>query len=239
MTALAIPDPVLVEHDGYVVLRDDLVDGGTKIRVAVDCLLSEPDIDEWVFAGPSQGYAQLALAIGCEAIGRRATFFTAKRKQRTYITEAALDHGLQLHEVDYGRLNVVRKRARDYIAETPGCSPLIPMGLHLPGMKDRMAAMVASLPIEPTEVWVACGSGLLASSIQQAWPNADVNAVVCGMTPTEPDRRLILWDAPEDFSQDARGPLPPYPSVRNYDAKIWRFVTEHATPGALVWNVGR
>jgi len=239
VSVLQLPAPVLADHDGYVVLRDDLLEGGTKVRVAVDCLLDEPEWDEWVFAGPSQGYAQLALAMGCEALGKRATFFTARRRERTYITEAALRHGLQLQEVDFGRLNVVRKRARDYIAATPGCAPLIPMGLHLPGMKPRLAALCRSLPIEPAEVWVACGSGLLASSIQEAWPDADVNAVVCGMTPTEPDGRLILWDAPEDFSQDARGPLPPYPSVRNYDAKIWRFVAEHARPGALVWNVGR
>ena len=31
---------------------------------------------------------------------------------------------------------------------------------------------------------------------------------------------------------------PPFPSAPTYDAKTWKFMREHASPGALFWNVG-
>ena len=32
--------------------------------------------------------------------------------------------------------------------------------------------------------------------------------------------------------------MPPYPSAPTYDAKVWPFVKEFASPGSLIWNVG-
>ena len=31
---------------------------------------------------------------------------------------------------------------------------------------------------------------------------------------------------------------PPFPSAPTYDAKAWKFIKEHASRGALFWNVG-
>ena len=31
--------------------------------------------------------------------------------------------------------------------------------------------------------------------------------------------------------------MPPFPSVSNYDAKAWKYMKEHASEGALFWNV--
>lgn len=247
LLALPLPDgspPELREaecENGSTVrvVRDDLVLGGTKARVAPACIAAE-DYAEWVFAGPSQGYAQLALVIAANAAGVRSSFFTAKRKRLTYVSEAAARLGLNVVEVPAGRLTVVRARAREHIERTPGCAPLIPMGLHLPGMGQRIQELVRSLPIPaPPEVWVACGSGLLSASIARAWPAAHVHAVVCGMRPEHDEPRVSYHEAPEAFADDAKGPLPPFPSVRNYDAKVWQFATRQARPDAVVWNVGR
>lgn len=38
--------------------------------------------------------------------------------------------------------------------------------------------------------------------------------------------------------QDVALRQPPYPSVANYDAKLWEFVEQHAEDGDYVWNVG-
>jgi hypothetical protein len=32
---------------------------------------------------------------------------------------------------------------------------------------------------------------------------------------------------------------PPFPSSLTYDSKAWTFIKEHATEGALFWNVGK
>lgn len=144
-------------------------------------------------------------------------------------------HGLRVVFVPAGRIQVVQARAREYCAMTGG--RFIELGLKLPGMEDALFRLAASLPVEPEQAWVTAGSGTLARAMARAWPSADLHAVQVGMAPHLPEG-ATLWKAPERFDEPARGPLPPFPSVLSYDAKLWRFVLEHAQPGALVWNVG-
>lgn len=228
---LEIPPVEISEHDGIRVVRDDLIEGGSKVRVAPGLLAGA---DEWVFAGPAQGYAQLALAIACEAMGKRATFFCAERREPAPITKLALAHGLQVIFVPAGRISVVQHRARAY-CELTGAR-FVELGLKLPGMEDALCELARSIEA-PAEAWVTAGSGTLCRALARAWPEAEIHAVQVGMRPQLPERAK-LWVAPERFEQDASGPLPPFPSAINYDAKAWRFVAEHASPGALFWNVG-
>jgi hypothetical protein len=71
-------------------------------------------------------------------------------------------------------------------------------------------------------------------AVQAAWPGARFHAVRVGKPPDVGWARL--YEAPEPFERDASLP-PPFPSCSNYDAKAWRFLAEHARPGALFWNV--
>lgn len=235
MAALTLAPPVVVDHDGIRVVRDDLIEGGSKVRVAVDLL---DGYDEWVFAGPAQGYAQLALAIACEARGKRGVFFTAARKEPHPLTKQSLAHGLKVVFVKPGYLSNVRSKARAYCDMTGAY--LANMGLLLPGMEDALCALARSLGEQPREVWVTAGSGTLTRALARAWPDAEVNAVQVGMPPTLPERAR-LWVAPEKFHEPASGQLPPFSSARNYDAKAARFVAEHAARdgSALFWNVAR
>lgn len=230
---LDLPPPEIREHDGILVVRDDLIEGGSKVRVASRLLAGS---DEWVFAGPAQGYAQLALAIACEAEGKIGTFFTAERSEPAPLTRQAMAHGLRVVFVPAGRISVVQHRARSY-CELTGAR-FVELGLRLPGMEQALYELAASIEIEPpAEVWVTAGSGTLCRALARAWPAAEIHAVQVGMRPSLPERAR-LWVAPERFEQDASGPLPPFPSAINYDAKAWRFVAAHARPGALFWNVG-
>lgn len=55
-------DPPVIERFGKIlVVRDDLVPGGTKARVLPDLLRGG---QEYVYASPAYGYAQIALAHG-------------------------------------------------------------------------------------------------------------------------------------------------------------------------------
>jgi hypothetical protein len=51
------------------------------------------------------------------------------------------------------------------------------------------------------------------------------------------DFNAELFIAPEPFYEKSRR-LPPYPSVSNYDAKLWQFVMEKGQEGDYIWNVG-
>lgn len=225
--------PLIAVHDGIQVVRDDLIEGGTKVRVAPKLLAGA---DEWVFAGPAQGYAQLALAIACEQTGKRGVLFTAARKEPAPLTAASMRHGLRVVMVPYGRMSNVQAKARAYCEMTG--ARFVELGLLLPGMEDALFDLARTIPADPREIWVTAGSGTLTRALARAWPDADVRAVQVGMPPKLPSRAK-LYVAPEPFDKPAKLP-PPFPSAINYDAKAWQFVSAHARRDghALFWNVG-
>jgi hypothetical protein len=221
--------PVITEHAGVLVVRDDLLPGGTKTRV-LPVLLDHAA--EYVYASPTQGYAQVALAYTCQAAGKRATIFCAQRRQRHPRTVEAAAAGARIIEVKAGYMNVIRARARQYCAVAG--ARLLPFGFDDPRVLEALAALGRDLPVTPREVWTVAGSGVLTRALQHAWPQASFHAIQIGAVPAIGRARLYL--APEPFAEDAKL-RPPFPSCSNYDAKAWRFVAAHAQPGALFWNV--
>lgn len=223
--------PQVDEIDGIFVVRDDLFPGGTKARVLPR--LFRKGVEEYVYAGPVQGYAQVALAYACKAAGKRATLFSAGRRVRHARTRMATDAGARLVECRPGYLSVVRSRARAYVAGRPH-TVLLPFGLACPEMVQGIADLARSLPVSPKEVWSVAGSGTLSRGLQLAWPKATFYAVRVGAVPDV--GRATLLNALERYEQPAMV-RPPFPSCDNYDAKAWAFIKRYACPGALFWNV--
>lgn len=229
------PDPpTLTEHEGIVVVRDDLLPGGTKARVLPGVLDAIGAGGEVVYASPVYGYAQVALGHAARLTHRQATVFVARRAVPHPRTLEAASAGAKIVAVDHGYMSVLRARARDY-AEAVGAT-LLPFGLDVPEMGDALAQVARELPFVPEQVWATAGSGTLSRALQAAWPAADHHAVRVGAEPNVGQARL--WTAPEVFERPART-LPPFPSCDNYDAKAWQFLTTQAAPGALFWNVAR
>lgn len=212
-----------------LVVRDDLIPGGTKVRTLPVLLI---DASEFVYASPASGYAQIAVAIAARQCGKRATIFVAQRKTPHPRTASAQAAGARIVQVPAGYMTVVRARARAY-CEVSGAR-LLPFGLDAPPFIAALADVARGLGLNPPEVWSVAGSGVLTRALQAAWPGAAVHAVRIGAMPIA--GRAQLHQAPERYEQDARMP-PPFPSCGNYDAKAWRFITAQAQPGALFWNV--
>lgn len=228
---MTLPPPEVERVGGLLVVRDDLIEGGTKVRFMLPAL--EPlRQEEFVYASPAYGYAQVALAVTARALGKRATVFVAKRRDLHRRTLEAQGLGAKVVEVPNGYMSVVKARASAYAAERGAY--LVPFGADMPAAIEALAACARQLELRPTEVWCAAGSGVLTRALQLAWPEAHHHAVRVGAEPTAGAARV--WEAPERFEQDAREP-PPFPSCSNYDAKVWRFLRRCAAPGALFWNV--
>lgn len=223
------PDPIIEEHSGILVVRDDVIPGGTKRRVLDNLLVGA---DEFVYASPAFGYAQVALAYACAAQGLRATIFTAKRKQLHARTLEAREAGAKIVLVPTGYLSNVQAKARAYAVASGAV--LMPFGFDTDAFGSALADVARSLPVSPREVWAVAGSGTLTRALQQAWPAAQFHAVQVGSVPKA--GRAIVQVAAEKFEQDAKE-RPPFPSCSNYDAKAWRFIRRQAQPGALFWNV--
>lgn len=229
-----IPPPVVERHGQLLVVRDDLLPGGTKRRFLTPLLDRWPEL-HFVYGGPAQGYAQVALGWAAHDTGKRATVFVAERKTPSPLTAAAAAAGARIVPIRPGYLAVVQARARAY-AHGLGAR-FLPLGFDLPEVLEEAAARLAELKLEepPPEVWVTAGSGLLSRALQLAFPCSAHHAVRVGLEPHAGAARL--WRAPERFEARAEHP-PPFPSASAYDAKAWRFVAANARAGALFWNVG-
>lgn len=227
-----IPAPVVEAVGDLLVVRDDLLPGGTKRRFLTRLLARWPEA-EFVYAGPAAGYAQLALGWAAADNDKRAVFFIAARARPHRLMIEGRRIGVTYVECRPGYLSVCSARARAYAAETGAC--FLPLGFDRPDVVAAAAEALGGHGLDPPEVWVTAGTGLLSRALQVAYPRAAHHAVQAGRPPDVGAARL--WRAPEPFEARADRP-PPFPSAPTYDAKAWRFVRAHAAPGALFWNVG-
>lgn len=228
----ALP-PLKIENVQRVrVVRDDIVPGGTKTR-ALMRWLPTIDAEEFVYASPRQGFAQLALAVCAKLHGKRATIFLAQSAELHPITAEAKRHGAKLVQVPNGYLSNVTAKAKAYAQESG--AHLLPFGLHHEQFIEHMASVARESGETPSEVWCVAASGTLAAALSRAWPSAQLKVVRIGAIRDLPEGSRIYF-APERYEQLAKMP-PPFDSCSNYDAKAWRFVRAYAADGALFWNV--
>jgi len=232
-----LPKPIIKEHDGIQVVRDDLIEGGTKRR-AFYTYVNSTEHEEYVYASPRQGYAQLSLAYACKDLGRKSTVTVPKGK-RYWLTDAAEELGCNIIEVPMGFLTNIQAKAKKYCLEHE--AHLIPFGGDHPIIIEAMRRTALSLDINPTEIWTVMSSGVLSRGLQAAWPNAKVYGVRIGHNTTRREQgRAETFKSKYKFQQECKEPeRPPFQSSLTYDSKAWTFIKEHAGKDCLFWNVGR
>lgn len=227
------PDPIVREHAGVFVVRDDLHFAGTKARYLWRLF---DQAEEIVYASPAEGGAQSALASVAQCLGKRATIFVAKRAEPHPRSLLAKRLGAKVYQVSPGYLTVVQKRARDYCAATGAMNA--PFGVDMPEAIDAIAGAALRAGVSPDEVWCASGSGVLARGLAKAFPQARRHVVQVGRALSPDDvAGARIHIAKEPFAK-ATGRLPPFPSDPHYDAKAWALCAARKGPGkVLFWNV--
>lgn len=239
---MELPHPTIIEHEGVLVVRDDMISGGTKARYL--SVLFE-DCDELVYASPAEGGAQTALAYCAQAMGKRATIFVAKRAKPHDRALMAKRLGAKVLQVSPGYLTVTQARAAAY-CEARGAR-LAPFGVDLPEAIEAIAAAArqAYMFNDPDrvysvrEVWCASGSGVLARGLAKAFPSAERHVVQVGRELSPEDvAGATIHVHPLKFGQECKV-KPPFPSDPHYDAKAWEICRREAAgrPGVLFWNV--
>jgi len=225
--------PQVIEHDGILVVRDDLFPGGTKARFLQ--LLFE-DADEVVYASAAEGGAQTALATVAAQLGKRATIFVANSTKLDFAERLAKRLGAKVMQVSPGYLSTVQARAREYSRQAG--ARLAPFGVDMPEAIEAIAEAARSIEIEPDEIWCASGSGALARGLASAWPNARRHVVQVGRTLTANEvAGATIHVYPLPFGGGAKT-RPPFPSDPHYDAKAWEQCAARKGPGrVLFWNV--
>jgi hypothetical protein len=245
------PDPVITVHEGIHVVRDDLLNAGTKVR-AIDYIIGHMnhEVNEWVMGScPAIGYAQISLPIVCAKHGKKAVIFAAKRGMNNLhpYQKRGIELGVKYYWVDNGMLTVTQKRARDYVNASPETRKTLPMGLEHPTVFGSFIKVARSLPIKPDYVWSAGSSGTVNRSLQMAWPDAEVHVVSVGHKMSEREiGRAIHHRSSYAYTASVKEvDKPPFPSVPEYDAKVWPVLREwkltNKIPDSkivLFWNVG-
>lgn len=225
--------PVIIDHDGVHVVRDDLYPGGTKARYIAKLYETA---DEIVYASPAEGGTQTALAVCAQQAGKRATLFIAKRAVPHPRAIMAKALGAKVFQVAPGYLNVVQARAASYAKEAG--ATLAPFGMDMPEAIQVIADAARSIGADPDEVWCASGSGVLMRGLALAWPNARRHSVQVGRSLSESDvagATVHVYNAP--FAK-AASTSPPFPSDPHYDAKAWEVCSVKRGAGrVLFWNV--
>lgn len=239
------PDPIIKMHDGVHVVRDDLLNAGSKVRFVDHYIKTLPEsIKEVVFGNcPATGYAQISLPIVCKKYEKKAVLFMAERSPDNLheYQIRGLTEGAGYKWVKMGMLTVTKKRARDYVAENPQERVELPLGLEHPTVLGSIIKVARKhITCDPSEIWTVGSSGTLNRGLQLAFPETPINVVQVGHSMTDRELgRAIHWKSSYKFDKPIKDyEAPPFPSAPTYDAKAWPFIKRYGQKGALFWNVG-
>jgi hypothetical protein len=233
------------------VVRDDLLKGGTKQRAAIPFLrhMMEKGVEEFVYASPFSGYAQIALARSCELAGAKCSIFAEKQNGFGSCFTASIAEIAKVKLFD--TLAEAESSSKKY-AESDPRRYKIPLGFNDPVYRECLQNELAKqwqilcdkLGFIPSRLWVPVGSGTLANVFYNILCNTQLVCVDVGVLHRFDQRikkikslkNAIYIRTPESFSERADF-IPPIPSNLFYDAKLWQFIEANAKPGDVWWNV--
>ncbi len=241
--------PAIATHDHgetrtFKVVRDDLLPGGTKQRgVGV---INGIEAHEIVYAGPWNGYAQVALAIAGKLYRKKVTLFMTRDDYKTNVR--AKMYGAQFIVIPGATLKQLQEASRLYVQEDTHGRHLMEFGFDSAAFRRELKtrileAFAGDSLVDPSEytgtVWITAGSGTLLNVLYDVFPKAQFAGVQVGKTiwPDQTDTsRTTIYKADEGFYDEAKT-MPPYPAADRYDAKLWSIVLNHGADQDIIWNV--
>ena len=229
------PDPVVCEHEGVRVVRDDLI-MGTKSR-AGDLLAFKSPAETLVYCQPRTGLAGVSLLDVAKHHNRKVVLFMPSSKRVSHHQACCIERGAEVHFHRIAAMPNLNKKAKEY-AEKYGYF-FIPLGLRHELATAAIVHAASKIP-EPEEVYVATSTGVLNRALQIAWPNARFNgiAVARNMKSGELGRSSVTSEPLAFVKAEKKENLPPFPTIDTYDGKVWKYVPKNSGKNVLFWNVG-
>lgn len=230
------PNPIVKEHDGVRVVRDDLI-AGTKTRAA-DLLLSKTSADRYVYVQPRAGLAGVSLLDAAKIHDKRVTLFMPSSKKISLHQACCIERGAEAFFERVAAMPNLNRISQKW-AEQHG-HYFVPLGLRHELATAAIVKAASSIP-EPEEVYVAISTGVLTRSLQIAWPNAKFTcvAVARNLKAGEAGPARVESDPLEFLVSEKPENLPPFPTVPFYDGKVWKYIPKNSGRDILFWNVGK
>lgn len=220
------------------IIREDLHDTGLKARWA-DLMVKSMAGNTIVYVQPKVGYAGISLARVAKTYGKKVILFCPAAKDASGHQKIAASLGAELRFVRIAAMPMLNGYAKTY-AEKHNLE-FVPLGLRHPLVTAagvNYALRLAALYGQPKEMWFATSTGVLARAFMIAYGEAcryRMVAVARNMKAGEKGLAKI-YSHPREFAQPS-AVMPPYPSIRTYDAKVWEYVEKYAADQAFVMNV--
>lgn len=241
-----LPLPMITEHDGIKVVRDDIING-SKCRFA-DLLVQSIKEDTLVYVQPRVGLAGVSILNIAKRYGKKVVLFMPSSKRISHHQAVCIERGAipKFRRIAaMPNLNLIAKAW----AEKNGAK-FIPLGLK----HELVVACAARVALNVTDVlnipqpdvcFVATSTGVLVRGLQIGWDKTKFFSVTVArnMKSGELGRAEPIVE-PLEFAQSEKlQHIPPFPTVRTYDAKVWKYAKafKAANPHLSVWmwNVGQ
>ena len=230
--------PVVMEHEGVRVVRDDLITG-SKVRGGDALISSLPEhIDTIVYVQPRTGLAGVSILDVAKRHGKKVKLFMPSSKQISHHQACCIERGADVEFHRIAAMPNLNKIAKEWADERPNAF-FVPLGLKHELVTAGMVKTAMKIP-EPEEVYVATSTGVLTRSLQIAWPNAKFTSVCVSrnmkageLGMAQPISEPLAFTASEKDKN-----LPPFPNIETYDGKVWKYIPKNTGRDILMWNVG-
>jgi len=234
--------PTLANHDGIMVVRDDLI-SGSKCRFA-DLLVQSIKEDTIVYVQPRVGLAGVSILNIAKRYGKKVVLFMPASKRISHHQAVCIERGCIPKFYRIAAMPVLNGIAKKWAEKNEAF--FVPLGLKhelVVAGAARVAMNIADYYQKTPDVcFVATSTGVLVRGLQIGWPTTKFYSVTVArnMKTGELGRAIPIIEAKE-FQQEEKD-LPPFPTVKTYDAKVWKYVKEYKAQNpdqsVWMWNVG-
>lgn len=236
-----LPEIQITKHEGVKVIREDKVlVGGTKTRIG-EFLFSQITNKVVVYVVPRFGLAGAAIMELCKLYNKEAIFFMPACKEISDHQAYVIDQ--KPKEVHFKRIAAMPNlnRIAEKYANLHGYE-FIPFGLNhymVIAGAIRVCEDLLKKYKEPDQLWTAVSTGVLTRGLQIGFENTDMRgvAVARNMKAGELGRTNIISE-PLSFHAKEKE-LPPFNTVGNYDAKVWKYIPKNTNKNIWFWNVAK
>lgn len=236
-----LPKPIIEKHEGITIVNDSKLYGGSKLR-AGEFLISKTNKDTLVYCVPRVGLAGIAILELCKLYNKEVIFFMPSSKEVSDHQAAIIQSGPK--DVIFKRIAAMpnlnleaKKFAKDNGYE------FLPFGLNHPYTIAgfvRTCEEILKEHNEPKELWSAVSTGVLTRGIQIGFPNTIMNGVCVArnMKYGELGRTNVISEELPFLKNEKDVNLPPFSSMKSYDAKVWKYIPKNTDKDIWFWNVG-
>ena len=210
---------------------------GTKTR-AGDLLAARINHKTIVYSQPRVGLAGVSILDVAAHHDKNVVLFMPAAKQISLHQACCIERGATPIFERIASMKNLNKAAAEWADKNDAF--FVPLGLRHE-LATAGIVHAASKIKEPQEVYVAISTGVLTRALQIAWPNAKFVcvAVARNLKAGELGRAEVISEKLAFQALEKEENLPPFPTVRSYDGKVWKFIPKDGIIDRLFWNVGQ